>query len=135
MALTGNPKDTGSKNVRVDFVFGSLPMTPNDDRGGNTLDLTAHNHGDVSFAWNGFPGYTPNSNGTKYVVPAYTLNTTTKTAFTASLASAGFDTVNDIAWSATAGGTSGTLKSVSVAAGQVATPRKGQPALTIVTAI
>lgn len=131
--LTGNTKDTGNKNVRVDFAFGNIPTAPNDDRGGNTLDLTASTHSDASFAWNGYPLYnTPNTNGTKYVVPAYTLNTTTRTAFTTALTNAGFDVVNDVAWSTAAGGTANTLKTVSSAAASVVIPKKGTPALTIV---
>jgi hypothetical protein len=53
-----NPRDTGD-NVKVDFVWGNVPMQPNDDRGGNTLDPDLDNHIIVVAEYNGFPGYTP----------------------------------------------------------------------------
>lgn len=130
--LTGNTKDTGNNNVRVDFAFGPFPLTPNDDRGGNTLDQTKGNHSDAAFAWNGYPLYaTPNTGGTKYVVPAYTLNTTLKAAFTTALSNAGYDTVNDVEWVTAAGGTVNTLKTVSSAAGTYVPAKKDQKVLTI----
>jgi len=55
-----NPRDTGD-NVKVDFVWGNVPMQPNDDRGENTLDPELDNHIIVTTEWNGFPGYTPTS--------------------------------------------------------------------------
>ena len=53
-----NPKDTGN-NVKVDFVWGNMPMQPNDDRGENTLDPDLDNHIIAVAEYNGFPGYTP----------------------------------------------------------------------------
>jgi hypothetical protein len=53
-----NPRDTGD-NVKVDFVWGNVPMQPNDDRGENTLDPDLDNHIIVVAEYNGFPGYTP----------------------------------------------------------------------------
>jgi hypothetical protein len=53
-----NPRDT-KDNVKVDFVWGNVPMQPNDDRGENTLDPDLDNHIIVVAEYNGFPGYTP----------------------------------------------------------------------------
>lgn len=53
-----NPVDTGG-NVAVDFVWGNMPMQPDDDRGENTLDPELDNHIIATTQYNGFPGYTP----------------------------------------------------------------------------
>ena len=52
--------DTGG-NVRVDFVWGNLPMQPDDARGGDTLDPALDSHVIADTAYNGFPGYTPSA--------------------------------------------------------------------------
>jgi hypothetical protein len=57
-----NPKDTGN-NVKVDFVWGNMPMQPNDDRGENTLDYDLDNHVIVEEGRYGFPAYTPGNVG------------------------------------------------------------------------
>jgi beta-lactam-binding protein with PASTA domain len=51
-------RDTGG-NVAVDYVWGNMPMQPDDDRGLNTLDPALDNHVIASVNWNGFPDYTP----------------------------------------------------------------------------
>ena len=53
-----NPLDTGG-NVKVDFVWGNLPMQPDDQRGMATLDPALDNHIIAATMYNGFPGYTP----------------------------------------------------------------------------
>jgi hypothetical protein len=55
-------------NVVVDFVWGNLPLQPNDirrDNGGANLDYTLDNHNIVEDGWNGYPLYTPNTEGTQ----------------------------------------------------------------------
>lgn len=56
-----NPVDDKG-NVRVDRVWGNVPMQPNDVRvanGGELLDPVLDNHEIVYLGWNGFPAYTP----------------------------------------------------------------------------
>ena len=55
-------------NVAVDFVWGNMPMQPNDVRaenGGSLLDYTLDSHNIVEDGWNGYPLYTPNSAGSQ----------------------------------------------------------------------
>ena len=55
-------------NVVVDFVWGNIPMQPNDvrrDNGGSNLDYTLDSHNIVEDGWNGYPLYTPNDPGTQ----------------------------------------------------------------------
>lgn len=49
--------DTGG-NVQVDFVWGNMPMQPDDDRS-EPLDPALDSHVIASANWNGFPAYTP----------------------------------------------------------------------------
>lgn len=51
-------RDTAG-NVAVDYVWGNMPMQPNDDRGSDTLDPALDNHVIAATNYNGFPGYTP----------------------------------------------------------------------------
>jgi beta-lactam-binding protein with PASTA domain len=51
-------RDTGG-NVAVDYVWGNMPMQPDDDRGGNPLDAALDNHVLAAVNWNGYPDYTP----------------------------------------------------------------------------
>jgi hypothetical protein len=91
-------------NVVVDFVWGNLPIQPNDvrrDNGGSNLDYTKDNHVIVETAYNGYPLYTPNDDGaiisgTAYVVvpnvlgqlTADAVDTLTDSEFTITTASA-----------------------------------------------
>lgn len=51
-------------NVVVDFVWGNVPMQPNDDRPtGSRLNFALDNHVIAETAWNGYPLYTPNTDG------------------------------------------------------------------------
>ena len=55
-------------NVVVDFVWGNMPMQPNDVRaenGGGLLDYTLDSHNIVEDGWNGYPLYTPNDPGSQ----------------------------------------------------------------------
>ena len=53
-------------NVVVDHVWGNLPPQPNDVRlenGGGLLDPSLDNHAAYLAGWNGYPLYTPNTDG------------------------------------------------------------------------
>ena len=55
-------------NVVVDFVWGNMPMQPNDVRaenGGALLNYALDSHNIVEDGWNGYPLYTPNSAGSQ----------------------------------------------------------------------
>jgi hypothetical protein len=78
----GNLLDTAG-NVAVDFVWGNFPLQPNDDReenGGELLDATLDNHSIAYEGWNGYPLYTPNTEGAEgagfIVVPSVIGQTT-----------------------------------------------------------
>ena len=78
----GNLLDTAG-NVAVDFVWGNFPLQPNDVReenGGGLLDATLDNHSIAYEGWNGFPLYTPNTEGAEgagfIVVPSVIGQTT-----------------------------------------------------------
>ena len=78
----GNLLDSAG-NVAVDFVWGNFPLQPNDVReenGGGLLDATLDNHSIAYEGWNGFPLYTPNTEGAEgagfIVVPSVIGQTT-----------------------------------------------------------
>ena len=131
--LTGNTKDTGNVNVRVDFVHGNFPMQPNDDRGGNSLDLTKGNHSVANVAWNGYPGEPAGVNvgvrgAAHRVVPTF-VDQASKSAVIAAAKEVGFDE-KDITWAVSDVGcltkNYSTFKSVSpVATTQVTSPVGG----------
>ena len=51
--------DTGG-NLRVDFVWGNMPLQNNSQRGENTLDPALDNH-DIAYGlWSNYPGFIPN---------------------------------------------------------------------------
>lgn len=59
-------------NVAVDFVWGNFPLQPNDirrDNGGTNLDYTLDNHVIAETGYNGYPQYTPNTDGAYDGVP------------------------------------------------------------------
>jgi hypothetical protein len=61
----GNLIDS-SGNVAIDFVWGNLPLQPNDVRlesGGTVLAPALDNHEIAYQNWNGYPLYTPNTAG------------------------------------------------------------------------
>jgi hypothetical protein len=71
-------------NVAVDFVWGNIPMQPNDDRAAaNRLDPKLDNHIIALSGWNGYPQFTPGSTGadvlgqTDYVLVPLVLGLTT----------------------------------------------------------
>ena len=61
----GHLLDDGG-NVVVDFVWGNFPLQPNDVRtsnGGSTLNYALDSHNIAEAGWNGYPLYTPNTQG------------------------------------------------------------------------
>ena len=54
-------RDTGG-NLKVDFVWGNMPMQPNDDRG-TALDAALDNHNIVYSRWSGYPSFVANNDG------------------------------------------------------------------------
>ena len=74
-------------NVAIDFVWGNMPMQPNDDRATvNHLDPAKSDHITSLSGWNGYPQYTPNTVGkdvagsTDYVLVPTVLGLTTALA-------------------------------------------------------
>jgi hypothetical protein len=73
-------------NVVVDHVWGNFPMQPNDDReenGGGLLDVALDNHIIAYTGWNGYPLYTPNTEGAEgagYIVVPSVIGQTTANA-------------------------------------------------------
>lgn len=65
MATNNNGNLVDDKgNVVVDFVWGNFPMQPNDERDvANLLDPSLDNHIIAQLGWNGYPLYTPNTDG------------------------------------------------------------------------
>ena len=59
---------------QVDFVWGNMPMQPDDERGMATLDPALDNHVIADIGWSNYPAYIPNysgddDSGLEYVVP------------------------------------------------------------------
>ena len=73
-------------NVVVEFVWGNLPMQPNDEReenGGELLDATLDNHSIAYEGWNGYPLYNPGEEGAEgagYIVVPSVIGQTTANA-------------------------------------------------------
>jgi hypothetical protein len=73
-------------NVVVEFVWGNLPMQPNDVReenGGGLLDPALDNHSIAYEGWNGYPLYNPGEEGAEgagYIVVPSVLGATTAVA-------------------------------------------------------
>jgi len=81
----GNLLDS-SGNVAVDFVWGGFPLQPNDVReenGGELLVATLDNHSIAYEGWNGYPLYTPDTEGAEgagYIVVRSVIGETTANA-------------------------------------------------------
>jgi hypothetical protein len=81
----GNTLDSGG-NVQVDHVWGNIPMQPNDVReenGGGLLVYALDNHRIAYEGWNGYPQYTPNTEGAEgagYIVVRSVIGQTTANA-------------------------------------------------------
>jgi hypothetical protein len=96
----GNLLDSAG-NVAVDFVWGNLPLQPNDvrpDTATGRLDFALDNHVIAESGWNGYPLYTPNTDGeyvsgVAYIVVPNVLGLTTVLALDA-LKDAGYVAAN-----------------------------------------
>lgn len=111
----GNATDSAG-NLRVDFVWGSRPAQPNDERADGTptatevygasqngqwttkstiasarLNPALNNHSDIEAEWSGFPSFTPGTG--KYMITAVSGDGTTVTYTSQNYLSAG-DVVN-----------------------------------------
>jgi hypothetical protein len=84
----GNLLDTAGE-VAIDFVWGNMPMQPNDarpDTSTGRLDPALDNHIIALSGWNGYPQYSPNTTGedvagsTDYVVVPSVVGLTTAIA-------------------------------------------------------
>lgn len=60
--MTVNPKDDLG-NVQVDFVWGNLPLQPDELRGEDTLDPTLDNHVIATEGYANYPSFLPNYAG------------------------------------------------------------------------
>lgn len=87
MATNENGNLVDSKgNVVVDFVWGNFPLQPNDDReenGGGLLNAALDNHSIAYQGYNGYPLYTPNTQGAEgagFIVVPSVLGQTTANA-------------------------------------------------------
>lgn len=116
-------RDTGG-NIAVDYVWGNMPMQPDDDRGSDTLDPALDSHVIATTKYNGFPGHTPVSPYLDTVanVAVPNLAGLTESAATTAITAAGLVkgavTTADNAAGATAGN-DGKIKSQSPAAATV----------------
>ena len=117
-------------NVVVDFVWGNLPLQPNDDRvEPNLLDWSLDNHIIADSGWGGYPLFTSNSTGadvagsTDYILVPSVLGKTTALAIDA-LEDAGFATkagVNTITTASAATNTATQPTRINVTATTAAT--------------
>lgn len=116
-----NPTDDKG-NVKVDFVWGNMPLQPDDARGMATLDATLDNHIIATTQYNGFPGYNPTAPFLDTVANATVPNVVgmTETAATTALTAVGLvkGTVTTTATGATSEN-NGKVKTQSVAADTV----------------
>jgi len=117
-------------NVVVDFVWGNMPLQPNDDRvEPNLLNYTLDNHIIADSNWGGYPLFTANSAGsdvsgsTDYITVPNVLGKTTALAIDA-LEDAGFTTtagVNTITTASAATNTATQPTRINVTATTAAT--------------
>lgn len=122
MAVNNSGKLLDSKNeICVDFVWGNMPMQPDDDRT-TRLDRSLGDHIIEATAWNGFPSYSPNSDGAFVSAVAYAVvpNVVGLTEALAEDALLDASLVKGTVTTSSDGATSennGTVKTQSVAAG------------------
>lgn len=60
--MTNYPKDDLG-NIRIDHVWGNMPMQPDELRGENTLDPELDNHSIATEGWANYPSFLPNYEG------------------------------------------------------------------------
>ena len=117
-------RDTGG-NMVVDYVWGNIPMQPNDDRS-TALDENAGPHDIVASGWSGFPGFVNNNSGAWDDITVPNVVGLTEAAATSALTAAGLTkgAVTTTATGATAGN-NGLVKTQTPAAATVINPSGG----------
>jgi hypothetical protein len=125
-------RDTGG-NINIDYVWGNMPMQPNDDRG-TALTSTLGDHSRVTTSWNGYPGYVPNNSGTWDDITVPDVVGMTETAATAALVAVGLTkgavtTANNAAGATS--GNDGKVKTQTPAAAAVVNPSPGGVSLAV----
>lgn len=108
-------------NVAVDFVWGNMPMQPNDVRT-TRLNATLDDHIRALSEWNGFPGYTPNDPGSDILGPTDYVSVPNVLGLTEAIATDvlqdyGLGTVTVAESTANASGFKATINNVAIASG------------------
>jgi hypothetical protein len=120
-------------NLKVDFVWGNLPMQPNDDRS-TPLDPALDNHGIVYSRWSGFPQFVANNDGDFDDITVPDVVGLTVSAATAALVAVGLG-VGTVSDANNAAGASeendGTVKTQTPAAATVIDPSDGTADLSV----
>ena len=125
-------RDTGG-NINIDYVWGNMPMQPNDDRG-TALTSTLGDHSRVTTSWNGYPGYVPNNSGTWDDITVPNVVGMTETAANTALVAVGLTkgavtTANNAAGATS--GNDGTVKTQTPPAAAVINPSPGGVSLVV----
>lgn len=125
-------RDTGG-NIAVDYVWGNMPIQPNDDRDTN-LDPALDNHNIVTDAWSGYPGFVSNNDGSWDDITVPNVVGLTEAAATTALTAAGLTKGAVTTANNAAGATSsndGKIKTQTPAAGTVINPSDGSASLSV----
>lgn len=125
-------RDTGG-NVAVDFVWGNLPMQPNDDRE-TDLDPELDNHSMVYAKWSGFPGFVANNDGSFDDITVPNVVGLTQAAATTALSAVGLSVGTVTTAGNAAGATAlndGKVKTQTPAAAAVIDPSDGTASLDV----
>ena len=125
-------RDTGG-NIAVDFVWGNMPMQPNDDRDTN-LDPDLDSHSIVTTKWSGFPDFVSNNDGSWDDITVPNVVGMTEAAATTALTAAGLTKGTVTTANNAAGATSsndGKIKTQTPAAGTVINPSDGTASLSV----
>lgn len=119
-------RDT-SGEMRVAFVWGNMPMQPNDDRA-TALDANLGNHDIAASGWSGYPGFVATNTGTWDDITVPNVVGLTEAAATTALTAAGLTKGAVTTANNAAGATSennGKIKTQTPAAGTVINPSGG----------
>lgn len=116
----GNLLDSAG-NIAVDFVWGNVPMQPNDVRT-TRLDATLDDHIRALSEWNGYPLYTPNDPGSDVLGPTDYVSVPNVLGLTAAVAEDvlrdwGLGAVTTETSSANASGFKATINNIAIASG------------------
>ena len=125
-------RDTGGEIV-VDYVWGNIPMQPDDDRD-TPLDKSLSIHSIVSEKWSGFPGFVADDDGSFDDITVPNVVGLTEAAATTALTAVGLTkgavtTANNAAGATS--GNNGKIKTQTPAAGTVINPSDGTASLSV----